>query len=245
MIEQTRRTLQDLKCSGMLKSLDIRLSEATSNGWGHIEFLSSLIQDEKMQRETNKIKRRLKAAKFRVDACIEKIDTTAKRNITKTQVQTLAQLQFIKQSKNVMLFGPTGVGKTYLASALGNHACRNGYSCIFIGMNMLIDRLAMSRTDGSYLRFRDKLITTDLLILDDLGIKPLPPQAIHDFYDLLEERYQSKATIITSQLPFANWKEVIEDAVSLEAILDRLMHGSLIIDLKGESYRKIRCKNEA
>ena len=147
-------------------------------------------------------------------------------------------LQFVKTHRNVLIVGPTGVGKTYLASAIGEQACRKGYTCRFLGMNLFIEQLNLSRVDGSFLRPRERLIKTDLLIFDDLGIKPLPPAAVQDLYDLLEERYQKGSTIITSQLPMANWREVITGEVSYEAIMDRLVHGAVKLELKGESYRK-------
>jgi DNA replication protein DnaC len=240
MLEQTKQILAALKCYGMLESLDSRLNEATSHGWGHSEFISALASDEKSYRESIKIKRRLKAANFRVDACFERLDLTAKRNLSKSQTKDLMELRFVKEPRNILLFGPTGVGKTYLASALGNQACRRGYTCQFIGVNLLMERLILSRADGSFLRFREKLAKVDLLILDDLGIKRLTPDAIQDLYDIMEERYQAKSTVITSQLPIANWKEVIEDPVALEAIVDRLIHGAIVLDLSGESYRKRR-----
>ena len=174
---------------------------------------------------------------------MERLDLTSKRNLTKTQVHDLFQLGFINAPRNVIILGPTGVGKTYLATALGNQACRKGYSSFFIGMNMLIEKLAISRAEGGFLKLRDKLTKVDLLILDDLGIKRLPPSAVQDLYDIMEERYQSKSTVITTQLPVENWKEVIEDLVALEAIVDRIIHGSIVINLKGESYRKIRANN--
>jgi DNA replication protein DnaC len=149
-------------------------------------------------------------------------------------------LQFIKNHRNVLIVGPTGVGKTYLASAIGDQACRNGYTCRFLGMNLFIEQLALSRVDGSFLRLRERLIKTDLLIFDDLGIKPLTPGVVQDLYDILEERYQKGSTVITSQLPIANWREVIADEVSYEAIMDRLVHGAVKLELKGESYRKKR-----
>jgi DNA replication protein DnaC len=139
--------------------------------------------------------------------------------------------------------GPTGVGKTFLATALGNHACRGGFSVTFIGVNMFIEKVQMSRADGTFLNYRERMIKTDILILDDLGIKPLPQSTVQDLYDILEERYQSKSTVITSQLPLKNWREVIDDPVALEAILDRLIHGAIKIELKGESYRKKRSTN--
>lgn len=238
MIEQTKNTLAQLKLHGALSTLDLRLNEATSNGWSHADLIAALVTDEKHYRDQQKTKRLLKTARFRTDACFERLDLSAKRNITKTQVQDLMELKFLKDPRNVIVLGPTGVGKTFLATAIGNHACRHGHSCVFIGVNLLIERLAMSRADGTYLKYRDRLIKADLLILDDLGIKRLPTETIQDLYDLLEERYGKKATIITSQLPFENWKEVIDDPVAFEAIMDRLINSSVKLTLKGESYRK-------
>lgn len=240
MIEQTKQLLSKMKLLGMFETVDARLTEATSHGWGHAEFLSALVTDEKLHRDNRQIKSRIRVAQFRTDASIEQLDLTAKRSVTKTQVNDLMELTFVKAPKNVLILGPTGVGKTYLATALGNWACRHGFTCIFIGINLLIERLAVSRADGSYLKYRDKLVKTDLLILDDLGIKALPPETVQDLYDVLEERYQSKATVVTSQLPLTHWKEVIEDTIALEAILDRLIHGAIKIEMNGESYRKKR-----
>ena len=242
MIEETKSALTKLKFYGMLGALDTRLTEATSYGWGHVELLSALTQDEKTYRDNLASSRRVKAARFRTDASFEQFDSTAKRNVTKTQVQDLRELRFLKEPRNVLILGPTGVGKTFLATAIGNHACRLGFACTFIGVNLLIEKITIARADGTFLKLRDRLIRTDVLILDDLGIKPLPVDLVQDLYDILEERYQNRSTIITSQLPLTNWKEVIQDPVALEAILDRLIHGAVKIELKGESYRKKRMR---
>ena len=130
------------------------------------------------------------------------------------------------------------------ATALGNQACRRGYTTIFIGIHELIEKLEIARTEGSYLRLRDRLIKTDCLILDDLGIKKLPASVVQDLYDILEERFATRSTIITSQIPLENWKEVIEDPVALEAILDRLIHGAVRLKLEGESMRKKRIQTK-
>ncbi len=240
MIEETKNTLSKLKFHGMLATLDLRLTEATSHGWGHTEFLSVITQDEKTYRDNQATSRRIKAARFRTEASFEYFDLTAKRNVGKTQIQDLMELRFLREPRNVLILGPTGVGKTFLATAIGNHACRVGFNCIFIGVNVLIERITLARADGTFLKYRDRLVKADALILDDLGIKTLPAETVQDLYDILEERYQNKSTLITSQLPLANWKEVIEDAVALEAILDRLIHGAAKIELNGESYRKKR-----
>lgn len=245
MLEQTKNVLQQLKFYGILGAFDIRLSEATSQGWGHGEFLSALVADEKLYRDNQRTARLVKAARFRTDASFERLDLTAKRNISRPQIQDLMELKFLQDPRNIIVIGPTGVGKTYLATAIGNHACRMGRTCVFVGINMLIERLTLARADGTYLRYRDKLVRADLLILDDLGIKKLPPETIQDLYDILEERYQNKSTVITSQLPLENWKEVIDDPVAFEAIMDRLVNSSIKLILKGESYRKKRGSKQA
>lgn len=240
MIEQTREMMTKLRFLGMLETLDLRLHEARSTSWSYADLIGALMTDEKLYRDDKAIKGRIRVARFRTDACLEKLDLTAKRSLTKQQINELKELSFVREPRNVILLGPTGVGKTFLATAIGNHACREGYKTLFMGMNMFIEESSLARASGNFLKFRDKLIKADLLILDDLGIKPLPPTAIQDLYDILEERYQSKSTVITSQLPLENWKEVIEDEVALEAIMDRLIHGSHKIEIKGESYRKKR-----
>lgn len=244
MIEQTREMMTKLRFLGMLETLDLRLHEARSSSWSYADLIGSLITDEKIYRDDKAIKRRIRVARFRTDACLEKLDLTAKRSLSRHQVNELKELTFVREPRNVLLLGPTGVGKTFLATAVGNHACREGYKTLFMGMNMFIEESSMARASGNFLKFRDKLIRADLLVLDDLGIKPLPATATQDLYDILEERYQSKSTVITSQLPLENWKEVIEDEVALEAIMDRLIHGALKIEIKGESYRKKRGKEK-
>jgi DNA replication protein DnaC len=240
MIEQTKALLSQLRLSGMLSNLETRIHEATTHGWGHGELLAALVTDEKTYRENRQTVSRIKAARFRTDACEEKIDTTARRSLSRTQVRDLMELRFLKEPRNVIIQGPTGVGKTFLATAMGNQACRKGFTCVFSGMNELIDRIEISRAEGTFLRYRERLVKTDFLILDDLGIKRLPQTMVQDLYDILEERYQSRSTLITSQLPLENWKEVIEDPVALEAIIDRLIHGAVRIQLEGESMRKKR-----
>jgi DNA replication protein DnaC len=238
MLEQTRNQMSEMKLFGMLKSLENRLSESLSQNWGSADFLSALITDEKSYRDVTQINRRLKAASFRTQANFESLDYTAKRSLTKNLVRDLMQLRFFKIApQNVMIIGPTGVGKTFLATAIGNHACRHGSSTIFMGINVFMEKMMMARTDGTYLRLRDRLIKADLLIIDDVGLKKLPAVIVQDIHDLLEER-QEKCTLITSQLPLKNWGEIIEDELALDTVVDKLKHGSLQIVLEGESYRK-------
>jgi len=244
MIEQTKSIMVELKCLGALNTLDQRLSDATSHGWGHAEFLSAIFTDEKLYRDQNKIGRRIKYANFRTTATFERIDYTLKRTITKPLVRDLMNLAFLKRPQNVLITGATGVGKTYLATAIGEYACRSGFTCIFIGISVLIERLLMSRSDGTYLRYRDRLIKCDLLIIDDVGLKKLPPEIVIDLHDILEER-QMRCTLITSQLPLKNWKEIIGDELALDTIVDKLKHGTLHLLVEGDTARDLKNKKRA
>lgn len=245
MIEQTKSMMMEMKWSGALKTLDQRLHEGATLGWSHTEMISSLVTDEKLYRDNHRTTRRIKAANFRTLATFERLDLTAQRALTRAQVADLMQMQFIKNvPRNVVIVGPTGVGKTYLAQATGEYACRHGHTCIFIGISMLIEKWLMTRADGTYLKYRDRLIKTDLLIIDDMGLKKLPPEAAQDLHDLLEER-QSKCTLITTQLPLKNWKEIIDDELALDTIVDKLRHGTLELILSGETYRAKRGETPA
>jgi DNA replication protein DnaC len=238
MLEQTRNQMAEMKLHGMLQSLDLRMGEALSQNWGAGDFISALVTDEKSYRQASQINRRLKAASFRTQASFETLDHTAKRTLTKPVVRDLMQLQFVKlRAQNLMIIGPTGVGKTFLATAIGNHACRHGYTTTFMGISVLIEKMMMARSDGTYLRLRDRLIKTDLLIIDDVGLKKLPALIVQDLHDLLEER-QEKCTLITSQLPLENWSEIIEDELALDTVVDKLKNGTMHIVIEGESYRK-------
>jgi DNA replication protein DnaC len=237
MLTETRNELSRLKLFGMSKTVSDRLDEATTGGWSHSEFLSALTTDELFYRKVKQTEQRIKRAKFRSTVTLDHFDYTAKRSIDKKQVQNLKELSFITKKQTLVLIGPTGVGKTFMATALGHHACANGFSTIFIGVNVFIEKVRSARLTNEFLKLRDQLTKCDLLILDDLGIRPLTNDIVQDLYDILEERYQNGSTIITSQLPLKNWKEVIDDPVALEAIIDRVIHG-MKIEITGESYRK-------
>lgn len=244
MLAQTKNMLLEMKLYGVLKTIDLRLQEAMSQNWGHTDFASALVTDEKIYRDNQAIKRRLKTASFRTEASFEQIDYTTKRSLSKALVKDLMQMEFVRNTpRNILIEGPTGVGKTFLATALGHHACRHGHNCLFTGISVLSEKLFMARSDGSYLRLRDRLIKLDLLIIDDVGLKKLSPEIVQDLHDLLEER-QNKCTVITTQLPLRNWKEIIEDELALDTIVDKLQHGSLHLHLQGESYRKKRSQRE-
>ncbi len=222
---------------GMKKTIDLRLTEANEGGWKYSEFLEAILQDELNYREQKKTEYRIKRAKFRQMAHEDLFDFSAKRNLSRAQVKELIGLHFLEKKQTLLLLGATGVGKTFLASAIGYHACQKGHECIFLGMNNFIEQTQMARTTGTFLKYKDKLIRCAVLILDDIGLAKLSAQNVQDLYDVLEERYQQKSTIITSQMELESWKDVITDKVMLEAIVDRLAHG-MRIEITGDSYRK-------
>lgn len=235
----TNNQLHELRLWGVAKTLPIRLQESQQEKWSYTEFLNGLLLDEIRYRGQKSSEGRLRKAKFRTQADFDHFDFTLKRSLSKTQLKELRELSFMKSHQNLLLLGPTGVGKTFVATAIGHQACVEGHTVLFEGMNCLIETIKLNRIAGTFLRLRKKLIEVDLLIIDDLGIKPLEGEMVQDLYDLLEERYLKKSTIITSQLPVSNWKEVITDTVVFEAIVDRVAHGYKI-EITGDSYRKRR-----
>jgi DNA replication protein DnaC len=243
-MDLTNNQLYQLKLGGILKTLPTRLQEAANAGWGHTEFLQAILLDEIRSRQQRKTEGRLRMAKFRNTADFEHFDFSVRRSILKSELAELRSLSFMHNKQNLLILGQTGVGKTFVATAIGHQACREGHSVLFEGMSCLLETIKMHRLAGTFLRYRKKLIETDLLILDDLGIRPLAGELAQDLYDILEERYMKRATIITSQLPLENWKEVITDEVVFEAVVDRVAHGQKV-ELTGPSYRKKRSIDKA
>lgn len=236
-MQQTEMKLNQLQMWGAKKTLDLRLTEASNGGWKYSELIDALLQDELSYRDQKKTEYRIKRAKFRQEAYEDLFDFNVKRNITKAQVKELLGLNFLEKKQTLLILGPTGVGKTFLASAIGYHCCQKGYECLFLSMNNFIEQTQMARVTGNFIKYKEKIIKSSLLILDDFGIGKLSAQNVQDLYDVLEERYQKRSTILTSQLELNSWKDIITDTVILEAIVDRIAHG-LRIEITGDSYRK-------
>jgi DNA replication protein DnaC len=202
------------------------------------ELVSMLIQAEWEDREARKIRRHLKAARFRYHAAIEEISYNPGRNLDKTMMTRLTDCSFIKRHENILIVGPTGVGKSFISSALGNQACHKGFKVLYFNTQKLFTRLKMSKADGTYMREIDRIEKQDLLIMDDFGLQKMDSQNRMAFLEIIEDRYDIKSTIISSQLPVNQWYDVIGEGSIADAILDRLVNGSHRIELKGESLRK-------
>lgn len=235
--------LMELKLHGVRESLAHRMKQAQDEGLPYEDFLNLVLHDEAQFRKNSRVSRLLKAACFRNNASLEGIDLTTPRGIDKKLMVELSTAKFINDGLNILIMGPTGVGKTHLATALGNAVCRAGLTTLFYPINLLVEKLLLSRAQGNYLHLLKRLGSADLLILDDFGIKPLTPTSFQDLYDILDDRAEKKSTIITTQLPPENWAEIIADPLVCEAITDRIVTRSQRIIMKGESYRKKKVKN--
>lgn len=189
-----------------------------------------------------KITRRIKAAKFKIRANFEDFDFTADRSITKPQIKEIYSLKWVEQGRPLLLVGQTGVGKTFIAQAAGLHACTSGKTVLFMSVTTWLENLALARSTGTYLKYRDKLTRPDVLILDDFGMRKLTAMEAQDLCEILEERSVGKSTVVTTQLPLEHWAEVIADPVIADAVCDRLKHAALTFKITGPSYRGVKAK---
>lgn len=237
--------MAEMKFMGMLGCLDKAIVDATQDKWSYSEFIDVLLQAEADSRTERKARRRIEAAKFKIRACFEDFDFTANRSITKSQVKEIYALKWVELGRPLLLIGQTGVGKTFIAQAAGLHACENGKSVLFLSMTTWLENLALARTSGTYLKYRDKIAKPDVLILDDFGMRKLSELEAQDLCEILEERSIGKSTVITTQLPLDHWSEVISDAVIADAIIDRIKHAALTFNITGESYRGVKAKKLA
>jgi DNA replication protein DnaC len=233
--------LHALGLFGMAKAFgEMQSSGDAAAALNHAEWLALLLDRETSWRHERRLYARLRYAKLRQQASTEDIDYRSARGLDRTLVQKLAEGQWIKDHENLVICGPTGVGKSYLASALGHKACRDNHSVLYQRIPRLFSDLALARGDGRYRRLLRTLGRVELLVLDDFGLEPLDTAARHDLLEIVEERYGRRSTIVTSQLPVDKWHQTIADPTYADAILDRLVHNAHRLNLSGESLRKTR-----
>jgi DNA replication protein DnaC len=240
-----RNLMAEMKLLGMIESFERLVTEAIREQWSCTDFLDAMLQAESDFRGERKTKRRIKAAKFALRPSFEDFDFTADRSITKAQIKDLYSLHWLTDARPVLLVGQTGVGKTFIAQALGLHACASGKSVLYMTFTTWLENLALARSAGTYLKFRDKCAKPDAVILDDFGMRKLSSTEAQDLCELLEERSIDKSTVFTTQLPLDHWGEVIGDSVITDAIRDRLEHSALRVTITGESYRGVKARKLA
>jgi DNA replication protein DnaC len=238
--QQTVSILHSLKLFGMAGSLEERLADPKQASLSHAEFVGLLVQDEKLYRDNLRLRRLLKRARLREAAALEDIDYVAPRGLSRQVMLELANSQWITAHRNVLISGPTGVGKSFLACALGNAAARSGYTVLYMRAPRLFETLQQSRGDGSHLKALARLARVQLLIIDDFLLTPLSDSERRDLLEVIEDRYQLGATIIASQCPIKDWHPNIGDPTLADAICDRLLHNAYKIEMRGDSMRTRR-----
>jgi len=237
-MNQVESKMNQLRLYGMAHSWTSLQESRKSHNLSLHEGMEILLQAEEVERNNRRFKRLQYHAGFRYKASIEEIKTDPERGLDHSLITTLASCNYIETGQAVLITGATGVGKSFLASALGHQACLMGYKVVYYNIQKLTQKIKMARLDGSIYKFFEKLAKTDLLILDDFGLTHLEKQQQIDFMEMIEDRHGRKSTIIASQLPVENWYDVIGEETIADAILDRLYHSSYKIDIKGESMRK-------
>ena len=242
LIQQTREHLYTLRLTGMLQALDEQLEQPAMAELSFEERLGIVVDREILYRENRRLERLLRAAKLRVGACVEDIDYRHPRGLEKSRTASLITLEWVRQSLNLCLTGPTGCGKTWLACAFGNEACRRGFSVRYLRLPRLFEMLRIAHGDGSCAKLMNQLLKTDLLILDDWGIQKISAAQRNDLMEVIEDRHGRCATLIASQLPIEHWHDYIGEATIADAVLDRLLHGAHRLNLIGDSMRKTKAK---
>ena len=234
--------LHALKLAGMAAALADQSTIPDITDLSFEERLGLLVDREMTERDNRRMTNRLRRAKLRHTAILEDLDYRNSRGLDKGLVQSLAGCQWVKEHLNVLITGPTGVGKTWLACALAHKACREGYTAQYVRLTRLLRELTIAKGDGQYAKLLTNLAKVDVLILDDWGLMKLSAENRRDLLEVLEDRHGRRSTIATSQLPMDQWHDVIGDATLADAILDRLVHNAYKINLRGESMRKQQAK---
>jgi len=244
--EPTLEKLQTLKLTGMRAAFEDQLAQPATHELAFEERLALLLDREILDRDNRRLTRLLKAARLRIPgACLEDVDYRHARGLQRSQMAQLGACQWIHHHQNVLLTGPTGTGKTYLACALGQQACRQGLSTRYVRLPRLLEDLHIAHGDGSYPRLMQQLSRTEVLILDDWAIAPLSASQRQDLMELIEDRHGLRSTLIASQLPVEHWHDYLGEPTLADAILDRLLHNAHRLPLQGVSLRQPSHAQEA
>jgi DNA replication protein DnaC len=230
-------TLKKLRLSGVLQSLDLRVKEYQEGHFAVEEFLRRLLQDEVDRRDGKQLDLRLRRAAFEHERTLEGFDYNFNPSIPREKIASLGTCAFLSHRTNAIFVGPTGTGKSHLAQALGHRACRMGHVVQYVGATDLLSSLRAGRGDGSYERKLEKLVTVELLIIDDLGLRPLRGDEPYDLHEIVRRRHEKHSTIITSNRDVDEWGAIFPDPLLAAATLDRLLEGAQVIPLVGDSYR--------
>jgi DNA replication protein DnaC len=229
--------LKRLRLSGLLESLEVRNRQAIEERLSHVEFLARLLEDEVERRAQKQLSLRLRRAAFHSDKTLENFDFNFNPTINRSQIFDLATGLYIQRHENMLICGPTGVGKSHLAQALGHAACRQGYDVLFTSAPKLLQHLNGGRADGTYERRLQTYLRPELLIVDDFGLKPLRSPAPEDWFDIIAERYERGSMIVTSNRALSEWPELFNNPLLASAGLDRLFHNAHAVVITGDSYR--------
>jgi DNA replication protein DnaC len=236
----TIEKLHVLRLAGMARALQEQAETMNIDALSFEERLGLLVDRELTDRENRRLKTRLRKARLRQAACLEDIDYRHPRGLDKGLLQSLASCRWLREHHNVLIAGPTGVGKTYIACALAQQACREGYNTAYLRLSKLFRELAVARGDGRFSKLLAAYAKTDLLVIDDWGLAAFTDEQRRDLLEIIEDRHGLRSTLVASQLPVDHWHEVVGNPTLADAILDRLVHDAYRIELKGESMRKAR-----
>jgi DNA replication protein DnaC len=238
----TLEKLQTLRLSGMYKALTEQMNIPESEPLSFEERLGLLVDRELTERQDRRLQTRLRQARLKHNACVEDLDWRAPRGLDKALMRQLATCRWVHEGLNLIINGATGVGKTWIACALAQKACREGYSALYLRLPRLFEDLGLAHGDGRFSKLMAGFAKTDLIILDDWGLAKFTAEQRRDLLELLDDRHGNRSTLVTSQVPVDHWHEVIGDPTLGDAILDRLVHNAYRINLKGESMRKRHAK---
>lgn len=243
MNEATVIKLNQMNLKGMCNAFKSTIENGNVDRYTIDQMVSILVDAEWDDRHNRRIERSIKNAKFHYKANIESLNFDSSRSLDRTQILRLADCEFVNKNQNVLITGSTGVGKSYLGTALGYQACIEGYKVSYFNTSKLFAKLKMAKADGSYLKELAKLERQDVIILDDFGLQALDSQNRITLLEIIEDRHNSGSIIVTSQIPVQGWYDIIGEKTIADAILDRLIHNAHRIELQGESMRKKRSKN--